>query len=48
MTIAGKLVTIKCYDVQIVGLSLPLDKLLIRSVKQGIKGVHVEEGVEGR
>ena len=46
--IAGKLVVIKFYNEQFVGLSMPLGNTLIRSVKQRIKGAHVEKGTHQR
>ena len=45
-TIAGKLVAINFYHEQFVGLSMLLGNPLIKSVKQGIKRAHVEEGAQ--
>lgn len=42
-TIVGKSVAINCYHQQFLGLPVPLGNPLIRSARQGIKRVHVEE-----
>ena len=46
--IAGKLVTIMFCHEQFVGLSLPLDNPLIKSVKPGIERAHVEKSTQQR
>ena len=43
-TIVGKLVAIKFYHEQFLGLSAPMSNPLIRSLKQGIKKAHVGIG----
>lgn len=47
-TTAGKLVAINVFNGQFMGLSLPLDNPLVRSVNQGIKRAHVERGSQQR
>ena len=45
---AGKLVAINIYHEQWVGLSLPVNHVMVRAVRQGVKRAHVESGTQQR
>ena len=47
-TVAGKLVEVKFYREQWGGLSLPINHVRVRAVRQGIKRAHVESGSQQR
>ena len=47
-TVAGKLVAVNFYHQQWVGLSLPINYVRVRAVRQGIKRAHVESGSQQR
>ena len=48
MTVAGKLVAVNVYCEPWVRLSLPMEHVMVRAVRQGIKRAHVESGSQQR